>query len=268
MSLARELLASEDRRPGRDVVAIADFQRAGRGRFSRRWEAAPGSALLATVGLADPRQTDPALADRYALITAALGLAALDAIDQVGGLGTARLKWPNDIVVAADNAEGYRKLGGILAEADWRDGERGPVLLCGIGLNLAVGAVPADVNAQASSVAQETGGGWSADQTVALVAEMLQGFDGRLAAIETVGIEPLVHDWQARCLTIGTSVRVDASIEGQASADDAVEGVAECLRSDGALGVRGDDGVMRWVTFGEVFRLRTVTPDGDATPSQ
>ena len=89
-------------------VVVADHQTAGRGRLGRRWEAPPGSALLATF-----------VCESSPLIVFAAGVAAAEACGQ-GVL----LKWPNDLVL--DD----RKVGGILAEV------RHQHALVGIGINL------------------------------------------------------------------------------------------------------------------------------------
>ena len=75
-------------------VVVAEHQTAGRGRLDRRWEAPPGTALLASFVL-EPR----------ALLSLAAGVAAAEACG-----GRVRLKWPNDLML------GERKLGGILVE--------------------------------------------------------------------------------------------------------------------------------------------------------
>jgi BirA family transcriptional regulator, biotin operon repressor / biotin---[acetyl-CoA-carboxylase] ligase len=89
-------------------IVVADHQTAGRGRLDRRWDAPPGTALLASFVL-EPRP----------LLSLALGVAAAEACGE-----RVRLKWPNDLLV-----EG-RKLGGILVEATPYKA------ICGIGINL------------------------------------------------------------------------------------------------------------------------------------
>ena len=90
------------------TVVVAEQQTAGRGRLGRRWEAPPGSALLASWVM--PPHT---------LAPLAAGVAAATACgDQV------QLKWPNDLLIAE------RKLGGILTE---RTGEK---CVVGTGINL------------------------------------------------------------------------------------------------------------------------------------
>jgi BirA family biotin operon repressor/biotin-[acetyl-CoA-carboxylase] ligase len=89
-------------------IVIADHQTAGRGRLEHRWEAPPGSALLASFVLAP----NP-------LLSLAAGVAAAEACAQ-----GVRLKWPNDLLL------GGRKVGGILVEAT------AAKAICGIGINL------------------------------------------------------------------------------------------------------------------------------------
>lgn len=89
-------------------VVVADHQTGGRGRLGRRWEAPPGSSLLASFVL--PMRP---------LATIAAGVAAAAACGE-----RTRLKWPNDLLL-----EG-RKLGGVLAEA------HGDRCVVGVGINL------------------------------------------------------------------------------------------------------------------------------------
>ena len=89
-------------------IVIADHQTAGRGRLDHRWDAPPGTALLASFVLAP----NP-------LLSLAAGVAAAEAC----GRGV-RLKWPNDLLLDG------RKVGGILVEASPAKA------ICGIGINL------------------------------------------------------------------------------------------------------------------------------------
>jgi BirA family biotin operon repressor/biotin-[acetyl-CoA-carboxylase] ligase len=91
------------------TAVVAEHQEAGRGRLGRRWEAPPGTALLASFVL--PFQP---------LAPIAAGVAAAAACGPA-----VRLKWPNDLLLED------RKLGGILVEA------AGDRAIVGIGINLA-----------------------------------------------------------------------------------------------------------------------------------
>jgi BirA family biotin operon repressor/biotin-[acetyl-CoA-carboxylase] ligase len=89
-------------------VVVADQQTSGRGRLGRRWEAPPGSALLASFVLT-----------ARSLASLAAGVAAAEACGR-----SVRLKWPNDLLLDG------RKVAGVLIE---RRGER---CVVGIGVNL------------------------------------------------------------------------------------------------------------------------------------
>src|SRR4051812_41178310 len=72
------------------LVAVADHQTAGRGRLGRTWEASPEAALLVSFLFR------PGLpVDRLHLVTAAVGVSAAAACEDVGGVAPV-LKWPND----------------------------------------------------------------------------------------------------------------------------------------------------------------------------
>ena len=89
-------------------VVVAEHQTAGRGRLDRRWEAPPGTALLASFVVAP-----------HPLLSLAAGVAAAEACGP-----QARLKWPNDVLIDG------RKAGGILVEMT------AAKAVVGVGINL------------------------------------------------------------------------------------------------------------------------------------
>ena len=89
-------------------VVVANFQSAGRGRLDRRWQAPPGTALLASF-----------VVRRHPLLSLAAGVAAAEACGE-----PVRLKWPNDLMLDG------RKAGGILVEVAEAKA------IVGIGINL------------------------------------------------------------------------------------------------------------------------------------
>ncbi len=108
--------------PGGAVV-LADEQTAGRGRLGRTWHSPAGVGVWMSVLLRPPARTaGGALAIRAGLATAEALAAAAPAV-------AARLRWPNDVIVAD------RKAGGILCEAR-RSGGAGGWVAVGIGLNV------------------------------------------------------------------------------------------------------------------------------------
>lgn len=229
------------------VVVVADHQSSGRGRLGRHWEAPPGSNLLASVLL----RPDLAPADRH-LATAVVALAAIDAIVTETGMAPG-IKWPNDLV-----GPGYRKLAGVLAEADMGSNATGgvgamcPAIVVGIGVNvgwpLSDGDLPDDLVGIATSLRQETGR--PVDRT-ALLHRLLAALEPRVAALGSVdGRARLGSDLRRHCTTIGERVRVDLL-------DESFEGTAIDVTAEGHLIV--DVGVcMRTVVAGDVIHLRPI----------
>ena len=90
---------------GRDVVAFAEAQSAGRGRRGRQWLSPFARNIYCTVGI---RREIPTA--RQGLLSIVTGVALCHALRVHTGLAV-RLKWPNDLLLAGD------KLGGILIES-------------------------------------------------------------------------------------------------------------------------------------------------------
>jgi BirA family transcriptional regulator, biotin operon repressor / biotin---[acetyl-CoA-carboxylase] ligase len=210
------------------LVAVADHQTAGRGRFDRRWEAPPGSSLLVSVLLRPAPHGDAAHdASHWAVMAAALALA--DAVDKVAGV-TAELKWPNDLVV------GDRKLAGLLGERE------GDALVIGAGCNVEWEAFPPELAATSTACNLEAGRSVDRD---ALLDQFLAGLATELDALEQVP-----ERYRARLATLGRRVRVER-------AHDTLVGDAVDVTHDGVLVVRCDDGTDKHVTAGDVVHLRS-----------
>lgn len=206
------------------TAVVADAQTEGRGRRSRRWNAPAGSALLTSV-IVRPRLAWP----EVPLLSYAAALAVATTLERVAGL-PARLKWPNDVLV------GGRKIAGVLLEG--RVGESTlPVVIVGIGINLAQRQFPAELAGRATSVALATGRAPDRDQTLRTLLTELAGWRARL---ETEGAGPIREAWLARADTIGQRVEIDG-----------VAGVAVDLDPDGAL-VLEAAGVRHRVVAGEI----------------
>jgi BirA family transcriptional regulator, biotin operon repressor / biotin---[acetyl-CoA-carboxylase] ligase len=202
---------------GDGTVVVADEQTAGRGRHGDAWLAPAGTSLLVSLVLR------PALTrDTLPLLSYAAALAVGDALERVARL-TTRLKWPNDVLV------GDRKLAGILLEAR-ADGT--PVVVVGIGINLAQRAFPAAL-AGATSVALETGAVPERDVLLEALGQALGEWRG---VLETAGFPPLRHAWLGRTATIGRRVVADGGA-----------GVAVDLAPDGALVIETSAGLVRVV---------------------
>ena len=172
------------------LVVAADLQTAGRGRLDRTWEAEPGTSLLVSILL---RPLDLPVV-RWHLVTAAAGLAARRACEQVAGFAP-DLKWPNDLLV------GERKLAGILAEA------RASALVIGMGCNVhraPPGAAWLDEVAGRQVDRSDLLGAW------------LAALDGCLGRWDEVAA-----DYAATCATVGRMVAVERTGRDPAGASQA-----------------------------------------------
>jgi BirA family biotin operon repressor/biotin-[acetyl-CoA-carboxylase] ligase len=217
------------------MVAVADQQRAGRGRLGRSWVAPAGGSLLCSV-LVRP---EGLAVERAHLLTAAMALAGAEACQKLAGVQP-DLKWPNDLLV------GERKLAGILAEADLRPGPP-PALsavVIGIGLNVAWhGEAPAEV--AGTAVALDSVSRTVVDRSDLLV-ELLLGYERRLEDLDAVA-----RDFRAACVTLGRPVRVEL-------AGEILTGTAVDITAEGHLVVDPGHGLglRRSVAAGDVIHLR------------
>jgi BirA family biotin operon repressor/biotin-[acetyl-CoA-carboxylase] ligase len=151
------------------TVVIAGSQSAGRGRLGRAWHSPERSGLYLSVLLRPATPLDRA--GRYALVAA---LAALEACLEAGAL-TARIKWPNDVLI------GGRKAAGILAEL--RIAPAGPELVLGFGINVDEPAegFPADLAGSAVALSRVAGHPVAVGDVAASLLSALDGWLRRLA---------------------------------------------------------------------------------------
>ena len=213
------------------IAYVASEQDAGRGRQGRRWESAPGSALLVTYHLCGS-------AEQAALASAVGALATGDALRAAAGLD-AGCKWPNDLVVATGGqagAESERKLVGVLAEVLRPPGGRVDVLL-GIGVNLhGADALPEGLRPLATGVVEAGGRAVSAEELLAALSTALAD-RWRQAAEEPAS---LLAAWRARLVTLGRRVRLAVPAAGPDARE--VEGEAIDVTPTGELVLRLADG--------------------------
>ena len=224
-------------------VLVSRAQTQGRGRLGRTWQSAPGASLAASV-LWAPAAPQAA----WTWLPAAVGLAVLDAAAALGaavgtGPGQVALKWPNDVVVVGPRTDdgaagaggagtvvgartGLAKLAGILSEV--AAGPRGPVVVLGVGINLA-DPDPRLAGDAATSLARVLGRAVPLEEVVPVLVDALRA---RLLGWEAAGGDAdaagLVAGYRAVCTTLGRQVRA-------ATPGGTREGVAVDLDPDGSL---------------------------------
>ena len=190
------------------AVLIAEHQTAGRGRLDRTWTAPARSGLTLSVLL---RPYDVPLS-RWPWLSLAAGLSVAAVVREQTGV-EARVKWPNDVVVAE------RKLAGLLVERVEASGDSdAAAAVVGIGLNVSLTSAELPVP-EATSLGLE--GARTTDRTV-LAKALLRALAGVVGAWERSGgaSAGLRDSYVEACATLGRDVRVhlpgDATETGHA----------------------------------------------------
>lgn len=196
-------------------VVIADEQTAGQGRQGHSWHSPAGTGLYCSMVL----KPGP-------LLTLALGIATVDAIEKVTGLHC-DIRWPNDVML--DN----RKVAGILVQLI------DDKAIAGIGINLNHTSFPPELAAIATSLRLHTGRDVSRDDLLAAL----------VPAVDTLTEETpetiLRLFTRASSYASGRRVIVDLP-------DGVVEGTTAGLNPQGFLIVRRDDGTDTLILAGGV----------------
>lgn len=164
-----------------------------------------------------------------------LSFVAALALDKALGDYVARerlaLKWPNDVLL--DDV----KVAGILLEV------AGGGTIIGFGVNLA--GHPHDLDRTATSLAAA---GVEPPAPAAFLDRLVDAFDDQRTRWRTDGFPAVRRRWLERAA--GRGARLEARLGAET-----VTGVFDDLAGDGALVLRLDDGSIRHIHAGEVFRL-------------
>ena len=240
-SLAREILVFSETSSTNDVASrlgrqghagglavFAERQTAGRGRFGRRWDSADHAGLWFSLLL---RPELPAA--HWPRLTTWAGVAVATAIEQSTGI-PAKLKWPNDILIAG------KKVTGILIESA-NDESGAPFVVAGIGVNVNQTDFPPELADRAASLRQFTG---RTVERPALAAAILRALSARIADVAH-DFPSLLADATRRSALLGSWVRLHSGAVH-------FEGTAESLDADGNLLLRLADGTLQRMTAGEV----------------
>jgi BirA family biotin operon repressor/biotin-[acetyl-CoA-carboxylase] ligase len=178
------------------TVLVAEHQSAGRGRAARSWCAPPRSGLALSV-LLRPTEVPQ---DRWSWFPLLVGVALCRTVSTLGEI-PAVLKWPNDLLLGADQ----RKAAGILAEVI----PAGPAVVVGIGLNVTLRPDELPVPG-ATSLAIEQAACTDRDP---VLRALLRALDSELRQWCQHKGDPstsgLREAYRQRCATLGKQVRVE-----------------------------------------------------------
>jgi len=216
-------------------VVVADEQTAGRGTKGRIWVSPPGQSIHTTLIVR------PSIEElkRLSIISP---VATTDAVRATTPLQPT-IKWPNDIQM------GQRKMGGILIEADWSEGEPSYALV-GIGLNVNFDPAPwaTQIDRPATSLMIELG---ERQQREPVFAALLNAFERRY---RQAGETELRDTWISRLDTLNKDVTVTLT------GGEAIEGRAVGVDDAGALIVETEDGSRQSFIAGEVTLRAATSP--------
>jgi len=242
-------VSPEDEDPGLWWVVLTDHQTGGRGRLGRAWTV-PDRASLA-VSVAVP-VTDAAQAGWMPLLAGlALARAVREVSERAGRPLTARLKWPNDVLLADD---GDRKLSGILCELVTSGGRQVVVVGTGINVDQTRGELPVETATSLALAGSEVRRedlllAYLDHLTRVLAGAGVQGGAGEGADDGADDGAAVRTAYRSACSTLGLHVRVHLPAGG------AVEGTAVAVDDDGGLVVRTGEGT-RTFAAGDVVHVR------------
>ena len=215
------------------TCVIADEQTAGRGRRTRTWVSTPGEGLYLSVLLRPPASANIALLSLLAAVAVAETLAQYNVAEL-------DIKWPNDVLI------GERKVCGILVEGA-SSGAQALRVIVGIGVNLNQEQFPPEISATATSLALHLGQAVEAADFRDRLLVRLAHWYSRWQQDEGRSV---LERWQQ------FSSYAQGQIVAVSLDDEQVIGMTAGLTKDGALLLQLEDGTIRTLLVGEVFRLR------------
>lgn len=214
------------------TIVTADVQTDGVGRAGRMWVSGKGDSLLLSLVLKDAQDPDAAK-----LITPLMALAALRTLAEYGV--TARIKWPNDVIVAG------KKLAGILSTSAYV-GDAIAYVVVSIGLNVTQKAETlAAIDIPATSLGIESGTERAPD---ALLEPLITKFDALYETFRAKGFAPLLTEWRAAQLLMGKKV-------GLKLGNEQVEGEVTAFGGDGTIELTLSNGEKKAYQMGEVVKV-------------
>lgn len=125
------------------AVLMAEQQTAGKGRHGKSWVSPYAENIYLSLAYVTDRP-----AHYHLGLSLPIGIAIVEALQNHCGQSPLRLKWPNDVVIASEDASGrYQKLSGVLIELkSLPAGKTGVVI--GVGINIAMSTASAATIAQ------------------------------------------------------------------------------------------------------------------------
>lgn len=208
------------------TVVVADVQTKGRGRGRNKWESPKGGLWFSI--LLRPKVPTPKLP----LLQFLAAVATRQALENETGL-SAKLKWPNDLVL------GHEKLGGILIESKTL-GNTVSFAILGIGLN--INQLKAQLPPGAVSLRLVSRKQLDLRLLLRAILEQIR------SSYDDFNSSKIMEEWWRNCVHRPSRVQVTLP-------NDTVTGISRGVDKDGSLVIETDDRRIRKVNEGSLRML-------------
>ena len=166
------------------LVILAEEQTSGRGRGGNKWYGGKGQSVLCSIVLANENLNAE-------LLSLTVAVAVAEAVSE-----TARVKWPNDIILNG------KKVAGILLES--KQTEYGKVFILGVGINCHQKDFSAELASIATSIDIET---QTPSDRISLIKRLITSIEHRLEEA-TTNSEAILEKWRQLSTQLGQRLRV------------------------------------------------------------
>lgn len=208
------------------TVVASETQTRGRGRQGRLWVSPAFSGLYFSVVLRPPEKL-------VTIITLTAAVAVCEAVRDEARV-SARIKWPNDIMI------GGSKAAGILTE---RTAAAGGAVVMGVGIN--ANGTGSEVCPGAVSLYEHTGRLCDRNKLLQTSLEKLEKY---YFLIKAGGSDSVIEEWKSCNCTLGKRVRSE-------NGRKRTEGTAVGIEADGGLLIKTDSGSVEKVVAGSLIHL-------------
>ncbi|MCX8009896.1 MAG: biotin--[acetyl-CoA-carboxylase] ligase, partial [Ignavibacteria bacterium] len=193
------------------LIALAEYQTKGRGRFEREWLSNKFQNLTFSLGL-KPDLNLKQLPKLNFTTALAVALAIEDTCNT-----EAEIKWPNDLLLNG------KKFCGILIESSIESDSINKVVI-GIGLNVNQEIFPDELRDKATSLKCEFQKSFERE---ILLAKILLNFENLLTKIPS-NFDEIYSEWKKRCKSIGKKISLT---DGSKTYD----GIFHAVNEDGSI---------------------------------
>ena len=209
------------------ALILSESQSEGRGRLGRNFYSSDNKGVYITVVMKAPCD------NAFLRITAVSAVCVVEAIKELFGIST-EIKWVNDIFYKE------KKVGGILAESFFVEGER--YVAVGFGINLYT-QLPAELRDIAISLFPEYPDSYTLNMQRDALANLIT--EKLLAAIENDRYVEYMKKYRSLSCIIGRDITF---VENGCD----YNGTALDINDEGALAVKLDNGSMHYLSSGEI----------------